>query len=131
MGIGKRYHTDQTHFLRKAVTSDDDGSTVTVGTLPAGAIVIAAGVIVATAFDGTTPVLDIGTPGDGNGLGSAISLGTVGRIEADDFATSDDLYSASEVTVTADASTTGNNSTAGEAFVYVEYLPQDPDPSVS
>jgi len=52
---GKRYHTDQTHFLRKDIAYTDTG-TITVGKLPPGAIVVGAGVVVTLkGGDGLTP----------------------------------------------------------------------------
>ena len=124
---GKRYHTDQTHFLRKEVTFSDNGSTVTVGKLPPGAIVVSAGVIVSTAFNaGTSNVLDIGTSGDGDGFATDLALGTIGNIVWDELATSNDLYATTEVTVTADVALAGTAATAGTGHVYVEFIPVDP-----
>lgn len=125
--VGKRYHTDQTHFLRKNITFADNGSAVEVGKLPPGAIVVNAGVIVSTAFNaGTGNVLDIGTSGDGDGFGTDLALGTIGNIVWDELATSNDLYATTEVTVTATPALTGTAATAGVGHVYVEYMPEDP-----
>lgn len=126
MPAAREYHTQQTHYLRKAVTFANDGTAVTVGKLPAGAVVLDAGVVVTTAFNaGTSNTIDVGTSADDNGFASAIALGTVGKIAADDLATSDDLYSASEVEITATVNLTGTAATAGSAIVYVEYLPDN------
>jgi hypothetical protein len=116
------YHTNQTHYFRKRITFSD--TVVTIGVIPAGAIVINAGVIVTTAFNAaTTNVLDIGTSGDDDGFATDLALGTIGRIVADELATSNDLYSTSEVTLTATYAQTGTAATAGEGFVYVEFIP--------
>lgn len=120
----RQYHTQQTHFFRKAISYTDNGSAVTLGKLPAGAIIINAGVVVTTAFNaGSTNVLDIGTSSDDDGLATDLALGTVGRIAADEFATSDDLYSTSEVTLTATVALSGTAATTGAGFVYVEFIP--------
>ncbi len=117
------YHTQQIHYLRKDLTYLDTG-VKTVGVLPAGAIVIGAGVIVSTAWNsGTSDVLDIGTSGDGDGFATDLSLRTIGNIVWDELATSNDLYSTSEVTVTCEAASTGTAATAGVAQVYVTYIP--------
>lgn len=122
----REYHTQQVHYLRKAFVFGDGGSTLTVGKLPAGAIVVGAGVIVAEAFNaGTTNTLDIGTSGDGNGFGSALSLTTVGNIVWDDFATSDDLYSTADSTITATVNLAGTAATAGAGYIYVQYIPDN------
>ena len=116
------YHTNQTHYFRKRIIFSD--TVVTLGVIPAGAIVINAGVIVTTAFNaGTTNVLDIGTSADDDGFATDLALGTIGRIAADEFATSNDLYSTSEVTLTATYAQTGTAATAGEGFVFVEFIP--------
>ena len=116
------YHTNQTHYFRKRIIFSD--TVVTIGVIPAGAIVINAGVIVTTAFNAaTTNVLDIGTSGDDDGFATDLALGTIGRIAADELATSNDLYSTSEVTLTATYAQTGTAATAGEGFVYVEFIP--------
>lgn len=126
MPAARVYHTQQTHYLRKAVVFGNSGTAVTVGKLPAGAVVLSAGVVVTTAFNaGTSNVIDIGTTGDPNGFASAIALGTVGRIEADDMATSDDLYSASESEISATVNLSGTAATTGAGIVYVEYLPDN------
>lgn len=124
---GRRYHTAQTHYLRADITFADDGTTVTVGYLPPGAIVVGAGVVVSTAFDaGTGNVLDIGTSGDGDGFATDLALGTIGNIVWDELATSNDLYSTGEVQVDALVTLTGTAATAGTGHVYVEYIPVDP-----
>lgn len=118
------FHTQQTHFLRKTVTYRNNGSAVEVGVIPANAVVINAGVVVTTAFNaGSTNVLDIGTSGDDDGFATDLALGTIGRIAADELATSNDLYSTSDVTITATVALSGTAATAGEGIVYVEYLP--------
>lgn len=115
---------DIVQTLRKQVTYLDDDVAVTVGVLPAGAVIVDAGVVVTTAFNaGTGNVLDIGTSGDGDGLATDLALGTIGRIVADELATSNDLYDASnDVTVTATPALTGTAATAGVGFVYVNFI---------
>jgi hypothetical protein len=114
------------HYLRRGVSEADEGlGALTVGVLPAGAIVVQAGIIVGTAFNGTSPIVDIGTSGDGDGFATDLALGTIGNIVWDELATSNDLYSTSEVTVTCTVSATGNDSTAGYGVVYVGFIPNN------
>lgn len=119
------YHTQQTHFLRKSISFEDIGSTVDLGVVPAGAIVINAGVVVSTAFDsGSTDVLDIGTSSDTDGFATDLSLQTAGRIAADELATSNDLGPyAADTTLQCVLAATGTAATAGSAEVFVEYIP--------
>lgn len=122
----RRYHTSQTHYLlKKILYSDGATAVVTVGKIPAGAVVINAGVVVSTAFNaGTTNVLDIGTSGDDDGFATDLALGTIGRIAADELATSNDLGPyAADTTITATLALSGTAATAGEGYVYVEFLP--------
>ncbi len=121
----REYHTQQTHYLRKNIDYTDT-STITVGKLPAGAIVVGAGVVVSTAWNsGTSDVLDIGTSGDGDGFATDLALTTIGNIVWDELATSNDLYSASEVTITAAITSVGTTATAGVGHVYVEFIPNN------
>lgn len=116
------FHTQQVHYFRRRITFSETG-TLTIGSIPAGAVVINAGVVVTTAFNaGTTNTLDIGTSADTDGFATALALGTIGRIVADEMATSNDLYSTSEVTLQCVVTLGGTAATAGEGFVYVEYI---------
>lgn len=77
------YHTPQIHYFRRRINFSETG-TLTIGVIPAGAIVINAGVVVTTAFNaGTTNTLDIGTSADTDGFATLLALGTIGRIVAD------------------------------------------------
>jgi hypothetical protein len=117
------FHTQQVHYLRKDLTFADT-AVLTVGVIPAGAIVVGAGVVVSTAWNsGTSDVLDIGTSGDGDGFATDLSLRTIGNIVWDELATSNDLYSTSDVTITCQAASTGAAATAGLGHVYVQYIP--------
>jgi len=121
-----KYHTHQTHYLRKTVGYLTRGTAVTVGVLPAGAIVVGAGAIVTTAFNGSgTDFLDIGTADDPDGFATDLDVSTKGNKVWDELATSDDLYSTSEVTVTATYADSGTDATAGSAEVYVQFIPSN------
>jgi len=97
---------------------------VTIGRLPKGAVVDDAGVTVTTAFnDGTNKLCNIGTSSDASGFASAISLATIGRIGADDMATSNDLYdNTQEVTCIFTHARTGTAATAGAGIAWVKFF---------
>lgn len=119
----RQYHTAQVHYLTKNITYSDNGSTLSLGYVPAGAVVINAGVIVTTAFNGNSSnVIDIGTAADTDGFASAISLATIGRILADDMATSNDLGAYASDTEMKCVVTATASASAGAATVFVEYL---------
>lgn len=110
-------------YLTKRITYTDAGTAVTVGTLPANALVIGGSVTVTTAFNaGSTNVLDIGTSSDDDGFATDLALGTVGQIVWDELATSNDLFSTSEVTVTATPALSGTAATAGVGYVCITYV---------
>ena len=118
------YHTQQLHYITRAISEADEGAgALTIGVVPAKALIYDAGVVITTAFNGTSPVVVMGPSGDTDGWATAVAIATAGRKVADELATSDDLYSTSEVTCTVTVSATGNDSTAGAGFAYVLYAP--------
>lgn len=131
---GKQYHSDQVHYLRADISYTDDGSTVSMGWLPKGAVVIDGGVVVSTVFDGdTTNTVDLGfrnagdgTADDADEFASALSLAAAGRIVADDMATAGDLLFPSGAEVTATVVSTAG-ATAGSGVVYISYLVNNED----
>lgn len=120
----RKFHTQQVHYLRKAISYSDGASAViTVGVIPEGATVIRGGVIVTTAFNaGTANVLDIGTSADDDGFATDLALGTIGVIAADEMATTNDAYVTSDTTIIATLALSGTAATAGAGFVWIEYL---------
>ena len=119
----QEYHTNQTHYLSKAFTFADDGSTLTLGTVPAGSVVLRGGVVVTEAFNaGSTNVLDIGTSGDTDGFATDLALGTVGVIVTDEMATTNDAYCASDTVVSITVDLTGTAATTGIGKAWLEYV---------
>lgn len=124
---GKRYHTDQTHFLAKRVTYSDLGTsnTVVVGVLPPRAVVLRGSTWIVTGFDDTNgDDLDVGVAGGDDDLfASAVDLNTGSTLTAFDDLADANRYSASARTVTCTLTTAASgNGTAGEAIVMVEYI---------
>ena len=115
------------HYLRANVNySDDAGASVSLGTVPAGSIIIpnASGAFVTTAFaaDTTAQTMNIGVEGgDVDSLATALVLTTAGQIELD-------VETAIYVTVDtplAAALTAGTAPTAGSAEVIICYIPDN------
>lgn len=123
--VARRNTLQTVGYLRKGFTfANTTAVALTVGVLPAGAIVIGAGVIVSEAFNyGTNNRLDIGTSADDDGIATDLALGTVGNIVWDELATSNDLgpYS-TDTTITCTPDITGTAGTTGIATVYVLFL---------
>lgn len=123
------YHTDQVHYLAKTITFADDGKTITVGTLPAGAVVIPglSGIAVNTIFNGgSTNTCDIGIAGSTQKYASALALGTLGWIETDVVTVSSEssLLATADETIIATVVSTANAST-GSAVVMIAYVLPD------
>lgn len=111
------------HCIQRGISEADEGlGALDIGTIPAYAIVVGAGIIVATAWNGTTPIADLGPSGDPDGWATDLALGTIGNIVWDELATSNDLYSTSEVRAQVTVSATGNDSTAGYGIAYVQFM---------
>ena len=116
-----------THYLRKRIQYSAGATAVTtIGIIPAGAIVTRAYVCVVTAFNaGTANVMDIGTSLDDDGFATDLALGTIGVISADEFATTNDFYAATDLTLTATLALSGTAATAGDAHVIIEFIPNN------
>ena len=115
------------HYLRRDFTFADDGLTLTLGIIPAGAIVVRVGVVVSTAFNaGSTNVLNIGTVADPDGYATEYALGTVGVITGDSaIATSDEGYVTVDTTIVGAVDLTGTAATTGVGHIFVEFIPDN------
>lgn len=114
------------HYLRKPIAfSNGIAAVVEVGVVPAGSIVLRGGVVVTTAFNaGSTNVLDIGTVADDDGFATDLALGTIGVINTDEMATSNDMGPmAADTIINATMALTGTAPTAGAGVVWIEYMP--------
>lgn len=60
----RQYHQQMLHYLRKGL-DEVSGTSITVGTIPSGALIIApiSGIQIGVVFSGTNPVADIGITG--------------------------------------------------------------------
>ncbi len=117
----RQYHTQQVHFLRKGITFANILTTVDVGRIPAGSLVIKpmSGVHVDTAFNGTAPMtLDIGTSVSTALWASALALSATTFVA---LGTSNSNLVASDTTVQTVIG--GSGSTAGIAQIVIAYLP--------
>jgi hypothetical protein len=118
--------TQQIHYLRKKITFADDGKTVTVGTIPAGALLIKpiCGVHVAVAFDGgTTNTLDIGPSTDSgtNLWATLLALGTIAFVPIDEAVSN---VVAVDTVVQAKVVSTAS-ATAGVGYIVIAYIPDN------
>lgn len=124
MAKGRQLALQAVHYLRKTIRySDGASAVVTIGTLPAGAVVVAGAITVTTVFNsGTNNNVDIGTAGDPDGLATAVAMTSAGRKVFDELATSDDLVMAAETDIIATLGLTGTAASAGVAIVEVQFI---------
>lgn len=113
-------------LVTKFIDFGDLASAVTVTHTQKGDMVLDAGVFVQTAFNGTTPTLDIGFAADNQGgsadpnaLASAISLAAVGNIRADELAATTNKICTTPDSITATFNVAGGTPTAGKGYVWV------------
>lgn len=123
----RNFNKQMVHYLRKGITFADDGTTVTVGTIPAGSLVLKplSGVAVTTVFNaGSTNVLDIGPSTDsGTDLWATdLALGTLAFVPLDEAVTN--LVSVDTV-VQAAVDLTGTAATTGAAEIIICYIPDN------
>lgn len=121
------YSTQQVHYLRKSITFADDGTTVTVGTIPAGSLVLKplSGVAVTTVFNaGSTNVLDMGPSTDsGTDLWATdLALGTLAFVPLDEAVT---FLVSVDTVVQAAVDLTGTAATTGAAEIIICYIPDN------
>lgn len=130
---GQEYISNQVHYLAKTITYLDAGKTVTVGTLPAGAVVLPgiSGVAVNVVFNGdTTNTVDVGISGATTKYSSALALGTLGWIEQDVLTESAAarMNNTAAETVIATVVSTASPGT-GSATVIIAYVIPDRNPA--
>lgn len=127
--VGREHPLQMVHYLRKGITFADDGSSVTVGTLPSGALVCPglSAVAVTTAFNGNSSnVCDIGISGTAEKYASDLALGTLGWIELDvitEASGNSSLTTAAETILAGVTSTAA--ASAGAAEVVVSFIPDN------
>lgn len=129
---GQEYIHNTVHYLAKTITYADDGKTITVGTIPAGAVIVPGlcAVAVNVVFNGgSTNTVDVGISGTTQKYSSALALGTLGWIEQDVVTESAGVRMslASAETIIATVVSTANAST-GSATVIMAYVIPDRNP---
>lgn len=125
----QKYHTNQVHFLRTAVTFSNAGETVSLGWVGAGTTISGGAATVSTAFDsGTSDTIDIGfrnagdgTSDDPDSYATLLDVTSVGRKSVDELATSAGVYLAEGAEITATYTSTGAAPSAGSCVVTIHY----------
>lgn len=124
------YHTNQVHYLVTDIAYSDS-SAVSLGWIPANAVVIEVGINVTTAFNaGTNDLIDIGyrnagdaTSDDVDEFATSVDVSAVGRKAVDTaINTAAETYFPEGAEIVATYSQTGAAATAGAAKVWITYL---------
>jgi hypothetical protein len=121
----RQYDTQQVHYLRKSIAYTDHGLTLTIGTIPAGALVLKAlsGVHVTTAFNaGGADTLDIGPSTDsGTDLwATALDMSATTFVPMDENVS---LLVSVDTIVQCDVTSSGSSAGAGEVIIC--YIPDN------
>lgn len=113
----------QVSYLRLGVTFADNGVVKTVGSIPAGALILKplSGVQVITAFNAaTTNTLDVGTAASGAVLASALSLTATAFVG---LSAATGVYRvAADTVLTATVNLTGTAATTGDAEIVIAFI---------
>jgi hypothetical protein len=118
-GSQARAHAqDLVHFISAPIDGTRGAQTVQVGILPAGAAVIDAGIIVATALNGAATV-NIGTAGTPAGIASGLVATAVGQIKSASLATMTVGYPLVDTPINA---VVAGPPTVGLAYAWVAYI---------
>lgn len=124
--VARDFHKQMIHYLRKGITYADNGKTVNVGWIPAGALIIKpiSGVAVTTAFNGdTTNTVDIGPSTDsGTDLWATdLALGALAFVPFDEAVTNMVLVD----TLVQAAVVSSASASAGAAEIVIAYIPNN------
>jgi hypothetical protein len=123
--VAREYHSHQVHYLRKDFTYANAGQVLTVGVLPAGALILRnlSGVQINVAFTAATNhQLDIGTTDNDDLYATNLELNAIDFIEIDEAVS---MAVSVDTTITATPDLTGASNTAGSGTVVIAYLIRD------
>lgn len=116
-------------YIQKYISYKDKDVAVVVGYTQPGDMIVDGGIFVKQAFNGTTPVIDLGFKADNQGgtvdpnaLASALVPTTVGAIKADELAAATNKPCTSTDAVTATFSVASGTPSTGKAYVWFAIL---------
>lgn len=118
------YHHQLVHFLRKSIAYTDNNVQLTVGTIPAGSLILksASGIHVTTAFNsGTNKLADVGISSNDDLYGTSLSVATATFVPLDEAIGGYLVDVDTDVTVT--VKLTGTAASAGGGEVVICYIP--------
>lgn len=124
----RTFHQQMIHYLRRDISPSDAATTVVVGKIPAGSIILEAisGVYVSEVFNaGTNNRLDIGASTDSgtNNYATQLTLLGIGMIELDELAAT--VMVSADTTISAYVDVTGTPAETGAASILIFYVPDN------
>lgn len=126
VGTPRQSQMQHVHYLRCGFTFADKGKVLTLGTLPAGALIVKpmSGVHVVQAFNsGTNNQIDIGTTTTADLFGTDLSLTTATFVPLDEAVGG--YRVAADIDVTATPDLTGTAATTGDGEIVIAYIPDN------
>ncbi|HRI99336.1 MAG TPA: hypothetical protein PKV67_01060 [Hyphomonas sp.] len=124
-GVGRRYHTKQVHYLTANITVSDEDDSISMGWLPAGAIVTACRVAVFTAFNNSgNDYIKVGHSNDDDEFAASVDVSSVGVKLPTTLATATEVKFSVDTEIFAmyEGSSTAAASPAGSATVVLEFV---------
>lgn len=125
----RQFHTQQVHYLRKSLvetgTTANQSEVYTVGTIPAGSLILKAlsGVNVDVAYtSATNKLINIGTTANDDLYGTLLSVASIAFVPLDEAVA---MTVSADTVITASHALTGTVGTAGRAEVVIAYIPDN------
>lgn len=121
----RQYHTKQVHYLTANVTVSDEDRSISMGKIPAGAIVTACRVAVFTAFNNSgNDYVKVGHADDDDEFAASVDVSSVGVKLPTTLATATEVKFSTdkEIFCMYEGSSTADASPAGSATVVLEYI---------
>lgn len=115
------YHPTHGIVHRNVTFNDVGDGEIVIGELPANAAVTAGHVWIKTAFNGTTPVINVGVAGTPAMFASALALGAVVALPFDDILLAAAVPTGAKRNIV--VTLTGTTVTVGSADVFLEFSP--------
>lgn len=122
-GVPRQYHHQLVHFMRKAFVFGNNGSVLTVGTLPAGAIIqkASSGLYVQTVFNaGTNNFADLGNTTTADLYGTDLSLLATTFVPMDEAV---GYLVAADIDIILTLQLSGTAATTGAGVAVVTFIP--------
>lgn len=120
-------------IVKKWVDFNDEDTAIVVGNTNPGDMIVDGGMFVIEAFDGTTPIMDVGFAADNQGgsadpnaLMSAVAP-TVGAHQFDELAATTNKRCTVADQITATFSVSSGTPSTGKAYVWAMILPASTD----